>query len=114
MVLQDLVNGSSYNITSLASLNTRLVNIDTLNIRDGASTAITISSQDIQNMVDNANASQLYVAANSGDSLNVSLSTGESMGISSITSAANGSTYTDYTIFNSSNTQVAQIHWQTA
>ncbi|NTV50673.1 MAG: hypothetical protein HGB32_03230 [Geobacteraceae bacterium] len=114
MVLQDLVNNGSYNMTDLASLNSRLVSIDTLNIRDGASTAITLSSQDIQNMVDNTNASQLFVEANSGDTLFISLAVGQTQGISSITSAANGSVYTDYTIFNSSNVQVAQVHWHTA
>lgn len=101
-------------MTDLASLNSRLVSIDTLNIRDGASTAITLSSQDIQNMVDNTNASQLFVEANSGDTLFISLAVGQTQGISSITSAANGSVYTDYTIFNSSNVQVAQVHWHTA
>lgn len=111
MVLQDLVNGGSYNMTALASLNTRLVNIDTLNIYDGKSTAITMSSQDIQNMVDGGNASQVYVEANNGDSLNVSLAAGQTMAVSSIVSSANSSTYTDYTIFNSSMVQVAQVHW---
>jgi Ca2+-binding RTX toxin-like protein len=111
MVLQDLVNGGSYNMTALASLNTRLVNIDTLNIYDGKSTAITMSSQDIQNMVDGGNASQIYVEANNGDSLNVSLAAGQTMAVSSIVSSANSSTYTDYTIFNSSMVQVAQVHW---
>ena len=114
MVLQDLVNGGSYNMTDMASLNSRLVNIDTLNINDGKSTALTISSQDIRNMVDNNNASQLFVEANSGDTLAISLAAGESVAKSSVTSAANGSIYTDYTVFDASMVQVAQVHWHAA
>ena len=114
MILQDLVSGGSYDMTALASLNARLVNIDTLNIRDAASTAITISSQDIRNMVDNLNASQLFVEADTGDTLNLSLAAGESIARSSVTSAANGSVYTDYTVFDASMIQVAQVHWHAA
>lgn len=67
MVLQDLVNGGSYDLTALANVTN---NIDTLNIRgDGAATDITISCQDIQNMVDNNNASELTIRADSGDVL---------------------------------------------
>lgn len=113
MVLQDLVSGS-YDITLLAGLNSRIVNIDTLNIRDGASTTMTMSSQDIRNMVDSGNTSQLFVEANTGDTLNLSLAAGESMAISQTISSANGSVYTDYTVFNAANAQVAQIHWHTS
>jgi len=109
MVLQDLVTGS-YTMSGLAGLDARLVNIDTLNIRgDGAATALSVSSQDVRNMVDSGNASQLYVMADSGDTLGISLSAGETM-----TSAVVDSTHTDYTIYNASSEQVAQIHWHSA
>ena len=101
-------------MTSLTSLNSRINSIDTLNIRDGGATAMTISSQDIRNMVDGGNTSQLFVEANTGDSLAISLAAGESIGKSSITSAANGSIYTDYTIFDASMSQGAQVHWHAA
>ena len=114
MVLQDLVDHGSYNMTDMASLNTRLVNIDTLNISDSKATALTILSSDIRNMVDNGNASQLFVEANTGDTLTISLAAGESVAQSSVTSAANGSTYTDYTVFDATMTQVAQVHWHAA
>jgi hypothetical protein len=113
MVLQDLVSGS-YDMSAISGLNSRVVNIDTLNIRDGVSTAMTMSSQDIRNLVDNGNTSQLFVEANTGDTLNLSLAAGETMAISQTTSAANSSVYTDYTVFNAANAQVAQIHWHTS
>jgi Ca2+-binding RTX toxin-like protein len=104
MILQDLVNGSSYSMTNLASHTT---NIDTLNISgDGAATSITISGLDVQQMVNNANASELYIKADSGDTLNISLAAGETM-----TPAVIDTTHTDYTIFNASHAQIAQIHW---
>jgi Ca2+-binding RTX toxin-like protein len=110
MVLQDLVNGGSYNMTDLASLNSRLVNIDTLNIRgDGAATTITMSSLDVQNMVDNGNTSQLFVKADSGDTLNISPAAGETM-----TPTVIDASHTDYAIFNASHAQIAQVHWHTA
>ena len=117
MVLQDLVNGGGYNMTDLASLNSRLVNIDTLDISDSKSTAMTISSQDIRNMVDNGNTSQLFVEANTGDTLTIALATGESVGKSSV--AVNNAlnvttTYTDYTVFDAAMVQVAQVHWHAA
>jgi len=107
MVLQNLVNGGSYNMATLAGVTS---NIDTLSIRgDSAATALTISSQDLQNMVDNGTASQLSIKADSGDTLNISLAAGETM-----TPAVIDATHTDYTVFNASHTQIGQIHWHTA
>lgn len=118
IILQDLVNGGSYTLAShLTDTNARVVNIDTLNIRDGVNTAITISSQDVRYMADysTVNNSQLFVEANNGDTLNLSLVAGETVAVSHITSAISGNgTYTDYTVFNASNVQVAQIHWHSA
>jgi len=109
MVLQDLVNGGSYSMTDLAGLNSRLVNIDTLDISgDGAGTSLTISSLDVQAMVDDANASQLYVKADSGDTLTITLSAGETSSVTAHTG------HTDYTIFNAAHEQIAQIHWQSS
>ena len=109
MVLQDLVSGGySYNMTALANVTN---NIDVLDIRNSSSnTTLTITAQDIQNMVDNAGASQLTIKAdNSGDTLTVSTT-----GTQELVTTADG-THTDYTIFtNTSHTaQLAQIHWQT-
>jgi len=106
MVLQDLVSGS-YNMATLAGVTS---NMDTLSIRgDSAATALTISSQDIQNMVNNGAASQLSIKADSGDTLNISLAAGETMTPTVIDAA-----HTDYTVFNASLTQISQIHWHTA
>jgi hypothetical protein len=112
MVLQDLVSGS-YTMADLASVNERLVNIDTLNIRgDGVATNIAISGQDVQNMVDNAIASQsqLIVKADSGDTLTITADP------TAVTTSVIDATHTDYAIFTDATLtqQVAQIHWQTS
>jgi len=114
LVLQDLVNGGSYTLVNIAGLNSRLVNIDTLNIKgDGAATDLLVSDTDVQNMVDTpATAAELIVKADNGDSLHLSaaaLSAGQSM-----TQAVVGD-HTDYTVFaDAAHTQqLAQIHWHT-
>jgi hypothetical protein len=102
MVLQNLVNGS-YNMASFATVST---NIETLNIAgDGADTTLTISSQNIQQMVNNGASSQLYVNADNGDALNISLSSGQS-----VTQTYVDDSHTNYTISNASG-QLAQVHW---
>jgi hypothetical protein len=68
-----------------------------------------MSSLDVQNMVDNGNTSQLFVKADSGDTLNISLAAGETM-----TPTVIDASYTDYAIFNASHAQIAQVHWHTA
>jgi outer membrane lipoprotein SlyB len=111
MVLQDLVNNGSYNMTSLAG---HASNIDTLSIRgDNTTTALTISSQDVQHMVNNANTSELFIKADSGDTLNISLSAGESMSQAGPQAFVfNGAG--DYTVYDAAHHQIAQIHWQTS
>ncbi|HEY6871081.1 MAG TPA: Ig-like domain-containing protein [Geobacteraceae bacterium] len=107
MVLQDLVNGGSYTMATLASHTT---NIDTLDIHgDSAATAITISSQDVQHMVNNGNASQLYVTADSGDTLTITADP------TAVTTTHIDATHTDYTIYTDAThtQQLAQIHWHT-
>ena len=75
-----------------------------------------MSSVDVNNLV-NANGTsgsigaQIWVTADTGDKLNVSLAAGETIGKSSIVSLADGSTYTDYTVYNSGMGTVAQVHW---
>lgn len=80
MVLQNLVNHTAvgYSMSDIASSTPAWLNIDTLNIRgDGAATKMTISSGYIINMVDTlsgtSNVQQLYVKADTGDVLNLSL-----------------------------------------
>lgn len=110
VVLQDLVNGGSF---SMATLATKFDYIDTLNIRgDGAATQLTITSLDIRNMNDGGNTSQIFVKADSGDTLNLSLAAGETVAVSNITSLADGSQYRDYTVFDANMGQVGQVHWQ--
>ena len=110
LVLQDLVNGGSYTMTSLAGVNSRLVNIDTLSIKgDNAATALTMSAQDVQYMVDASTASQLNIKADTGDTITIALAAGETYTATVIDPA-----HTDYTIYNASHVQIAQIHWNTA
>jgi large repetitive protein len=106
MVLQDLVNGS-YSLASIAGVST---SIDTLDINgDGAKTSIAISAQDVQHMVNNGAASQLFVNADNGDTLTISLAAGETL-----TPTVVDASHTDYTIYNASSAQIAQIHWHHA
>ncbi len=68
-----------------------------------------MSSTDVRSFVDGGSNSQLWVQANAGDSLNLSLAAGETSQIASVSA-----TVVDYTIFDASGAQVAQIHWQVA
>jgi hypothetical protein len=103
-MLQDLVGGD-YDLTALANVTN---NIDTLDIRDGVDSNIIVSGQDIQNMVDNGEASQLLILADNGDTLtfapeNVgeSMSPGFAPGVDSTYTVTDGA-------------QIAQIHWVVA
>ena len=103
IVLGDL--GAAYDLTDLA---TATDNIETLDISDGTDTTLTVSSQDVQNMVDNGDLSELTIRTDVGDTLDISLTgTQESV-------AAAHDTHTDYTIYTdaSHTVQVAQIHWE--
>jgi Ca2+-binding RTX toxin-like protein len=110
MVLQDLVNGGSYDMNALAG---HAANIDTLNIKgDSAATDMLISSLDVQHFVNNTSAPELYITADNGDTLHLSASAiaaGETM-----TPTVADATHTNYTIFNASHVQVAEIHWNHA
>ncbi|KAF0189654.1 MAG: hemolysin-type calcium-binding [Desulfobulbaceae bacterium] len=98
--------GGSYSMTSLANATNSM---EILDIRDAASTTLSISSLDVRNFVDGGNASQIWIKADSGDHINVTLSgTDTSMQTITVSPFA-----TDYVVF-SGTTQTAQIHWQTA
>lgn len=84
--------------------------MEILDIRgDGSSTALTTTALDVQSFVDGGTGSQIWIMADSGDTVNLSLTAGETATFSTAGSGA-----TDYTIYNSSGTQIAQIHWQVA
>jgi hypothetical protein len=76
MVLYDL--GGTYDFTDLAGLDSRLENLETLDIRESSDsradvdTNISITGLDVQNMVDDGAASVLVVRADIGDSLDLS------------------------------------------
>jgi len=106
VVLHDLVDGGTYNISTLA---TKLNYIDTLDITDTAATKLQVSGYDIQNMVDNGDTSQLYVKADGGDSIELSPAASAS-GQTVETTTHTG--HTDYTIYDASHNQLALIHWQ--
>jgi Ca2+-binding RTX toxin-like protein len=107
IILDNLVSGS-YTLSSLASVTNTMEILDIRNTH--VSTTLNLTSLDVRNFVDNGNASEIWIKADSGgDSLVMNLAAGE-------TSRTNVMTdhWTDYTIFNSASAQVAQIHWQTA
>jgi hypothetical protein len=102
----------------MTSLATKVNYIDTISIRgDGASTTLVMTSADVQAINDGGTGSQIWIKADkagsnsTGDQLSLLLATGETYAKSSITSLADGTVFTDYTIFNASMAQVAQIHW---
>jgi Ca2+-binding RTX toxin-like protein len=103
MMLQDLVGGD-YDLTALANVTN---NIDTLDIRDGVDSNIIVSGQDIQNMVDNGDASQLFILADNGDMLTFAPDGTESMAPVFVPGVDNTYTVTD-------GAQIAQIHWVVA
>lgn len=103
MVLNNLINGS-YDMKNIAAAST---NIDTLDILgDGKGTTLTITALDIQHMVGNGTASQLYINADNGDALNISLGSADQ----SVTQTYVDDTHTNYTI-SSGATQLAVVHW---
>ncbi|MBV5340237.1 MAG: hypothetical protein J0665_11885 [Deltaproteobacteria bacterium] len=136
MVIENLVAGS-YDLTALAAVTNY---VDTINVADGVASSLTLNyqgnvsgSQGIQTIVDNANNSHLYIKADSGDILHLqgtgntefsividgkgsANAAGEYVVTNDYANTNNSVTthYTDYTIFNASNTQIAALHWQTA
>ncbi len=109
VVLQDLVGGAY----DMATLATKLHNIDTLNIRgDGVATAITISGLDVQNMVGNPDpaASKLVITADNGDTFDLSQAAKDA-GQHFDTAPVVDNTYI---ILDGSDQQIAQIQWNAA
>lgn len=105
IILQGLTSGP-YSLTTLANETDQM---EGLNIRgDGANTLLSITSLNVRNYVDGGNGSNIWINADAGDSINLSLIAGET---SSSTLVAGG---VDYAIFDATNAQVAAIHWQTA
>jgi Ca2+-binding RTX toxin-like protein len=105
LVLHDL--GGSYTLSDLAGVDSAVNNIDLLDIRDGSINDISISSSDIQHLVDDGAASQLTILADSGDILSFVPSGGDTM--SPGFSAGVDATY----IIDNGGT-VAQINWNVA
>jgi len=93
----------SYTLTTLAGVTN---NMEILDIRDGVSTALTLTSLDIRNFADGGNASQIWVRANTGDTIAVSPVAGETV------VQSNSASGIDYTIYNASAVQVGQVHLQ--
>jgi Ca2+-binding RTX toxin-like protein len=105
LVLQGLTSGA-YSLNALA--NASFQN-EYLNIKgDSVNTALTMTSLNVREFVDNGNNSQMWIKADSGDSLNLNLAAGETLQNLAVSGG------TDYLVFDATNTQVAQIHWQTA
>jgi len=92
----------SYTLTTLAG---KTNNMEILDIRDGVSTAVTMFSLDIRNFADAGNPSQIWVRANTGDSISIITVGSESV------ASTNSATGIDYTIYNAG-TQVGQVHLQ--
>ena len=101
--LFNLVNGGSYTLTALAGVTN---NMEILDIRDGVNTTLNLASLDVRNFADGGNGSQIWVRANTGDTINVNLVAGETL------VQVNGAAGIDYTVFNASAVQVGQVHLQ--
>jgi Ca2+-binding RTX toxin-like protein len=95
---------SPYNLAALANVTD---NMEILNIKDGTNTRLDIASLDVRNLVDGGNGSQMWIKADTGDTINIGLVAGETVQSFAVSGG------TDYLVFNAGN-QVAQIHWQTA
>ena len=97
--------GPIYSLTTLAGVTNYM---EFLDMRDGNATALSLASLDVRNFVNGGNASQIWIKANSGDTINVGLVAGET-----VLQSSGSAGVTDYTIYNAG-LQVAQIHWQIA
>ncbi len=104
LVLQGLVDGGSYDLTALANVTD---NIETLDIRDGVGTEISVTGLDVQSMVDGGTSSLLVIMADSGDSLNLT-ALGTAGVDYTVTPIAAG---TEYTIITG---DLATIQWHIA
>ena len=110
LVLEDLdsmVHSGSYSLSPLAQVTK---NIETLDIQDGFNTVLSLTSSDIQTMVQDPSGQGLTILADQGDSLVVSLSSEEIMTPVAFDPDLESTTYT---ILNGSD-EVALIHWSVA
>ena len=82
--------------------------MEILDIRDAINTSLGISSLDVRNFVDGGAGSRLWIRADAGDVFNFNAVAGETLQSFNLTNGV------DYLVFDSNNTQVAAIHWQTA
>ncbi len=107
--------GGTYSLSSLFTYTTTydtniIRNMEVLDISgDGAATNLSLNYIDVQSFADLTNNSQIWIKTDSGDNLTINTVAGES-----IVSSSGSAGITDYTVFNTSNVQIAQIHWQTA
>lgn len=93
----------SYTLTTLAGVTN---NMEILDIRDGISTAVTLTSLDVRNFADGGNGSQIWVRANTGDTIALTPAAGETV------VQSNSAAGIDYTVYNASAVQVGQVHLQ--
>ncbi len=98
--------GGTYSLTALANVTNSM---EILDIRDGNATTLSLASADIRNFNDAGNPSEIWVRANSGDTISFGLVSGETMVQNTLAADK-----IDYTIYNASAVQVGQIHWQVA
>ncbi len=103
--------GAGYSLSGLAAVSGGIERLDIGG--DASATLLTVTSQDIQDMVDNGAASVLTITTNSGDALTISLAANESMSPLGAAPFAFGGDGI-YTIYNNdTHEQIAQIQWQT-
>ncbi|RFO97516.1 hypothetical protein DIC66_06485 [Rhodoferax lacus] len=98
------LTSSPYSLSTLAAVSD---NMEILNLKDGTNTRLDIASVDVRNFVDGGNGSQMWIKADTGDTLNIGVAAGETVQSFAVSGG------TDYLVFNAG-AQVAQIHWQTA
>ncbi len=105
--IQGLVEGATYDLSSLAAVTD---NVETLDIRgDSVSTTLSLTSADVQNMVDAGIGSVLTVQADSGDVFSFSAT-----GTEILTDSGDlGGGDHIYTVTDNGTT-VAEIHWDVA
>lgn len=99
--------GGSYTFTNLANVSN---NMETLDMRDGTSTLLNLTSSDIRSFVDAGNSSDILIKVDAGDSITLTLTGGDTTGaLAGITPGVD----TTFTITNGAIT-TATIHWQTS
>jgi Ca2+-binding RTX toxin-like protein len=102
--LTGLTSGQNYSLSTIANVTDFVEIVD---IRDTINSTLTLGSNDVQNIMNQGNGANLFIKADSGDTLNLSLNADQTM---SSFNVHNGTSYVIYT----GSTQVAAVHWQTA